>query len=67
MDYMNRTGPHSLRHPKPAMNWYLAAVKKGASTDASAKMLHSNVLLCVSVKANVQGTDCIIAKGSFNL
>jgi len=42
MSYVNRTGPHSLRLPKPSKNWYIAAVKEGAPTDASAIMLNSN-------------------------
>ncbi len=46
MGFMNRIRPHYQRHPKPAMNWFLAAVRKGALTDASVKELHSSVLFC---------------------
>ena len=45
-------GPHSLRHPRPAMSWCLAAARKAAETAASARRLHCNALVCVSVKAN---------------
>ena len=57
MSYMNRIGPHSQRHPSPVMNWFLVAARKGASTDASAKKLHSSVLLSVIAKENVQEID----------
>ena len=45
-------GPHSLRHPRPAMSWCLADARKAAETSASARRLHCNALVCVSVKAN---------------
>ena len=57
MGYMNHIGRHSQRHPRPAMNWFLVAARKGVSTDAIAKKQHSSVPLSVSVKENVQETD----------
>ena len=45
-------GPHSLRYPRPAMRWCLADASKAAETAASARRLHCNLLVCVSVKAN---------------
>ena len=44
--------PHSLRHPRPAMSWCLADARKAAENAASARTLHCNALVCVSVKAN---------------
>ena len=57
MDYMNRIGPHSQSHPKPAMKWLLVAARKGVSRISSAKKLLTSVMLSVSVKENVQETD----------
>jgi hypothetical protein len=57
MGYMNRIGPHFQRHPRPAMNWFLVAARKGVSADASAKKLHSSVLLSVNAKENVEELD----------
>ena len=57
MDYNNRIGPHSQRHPRPAMKWLLVAARRVVSRIASAKKLLSSVLLSVSVKENVQETD----------
>jgi len=48
----HHSGPHSLRHPRPAMSWCFADARKAAETAASARMLHCNALVCVSVKAN---------------
>ena len=43
---------HTLRHPRPAMSWCLADARKAAETAASARRLHCDALVCVSVKAN---------------
>ena len=52
MDPTRHYGPHSLRHPRPDMSWCIVDARKAAETAASARRLHCNALVCVSVKAN---------------
>ncbi len=54
MVYMNHFGPRFKKHQKAVMNCFVAAVRKGAKQDASAKRLDSNAQLFASVKENVK-------------
>ena len=50
---MNQTGQSFPKHPKSAMSWYHASVKRDVWGSVNARRLHLNVQLCVHVKESV--------------
>ena len=54
MAVLNHTGPHFLKHLKPAMNLLPANVQKAVLINANAEQHHCSVLLYVYVRENVR-------------